>query len=41
MEHLFKLDQYEAACELFEEMQEIGGQPDIVTTFTAEIFLQH
>ena len=41
MQHLFTFDQYEAACELYEEMQEIGGQPDIVTTFTAEIFLKH
>jgi pentatricopeptide repeat protein len=31
MQHLFKFDQYEAACELYEEMQEIGVQPDTVT----------
>uniref|UniRef100_A0ACD5ZSR1 Uncharacterized protein n=1 Tax=Avena sativa TaxID=4498 RepID=A0ACD5ZSR1_AVESA len=31
MQHLFTFDQYETACELYEEMLEIGVQPDIVT----------
>ncbi|CAM0882917.1 unnamed protein product [Alopecurus aequalis] len=30
MQHLFRFDQYEAACELYEEMQKVGVQPDIV-----------
>lgn len=31
MQHLFTFDQYEAACELYEEMQKNGVPPDIVT----------
>lgn len=31
MQHLFAFDQYEAACGLYEEMQENNVQPDVVT----------